>query len=248
MNPAVLWTTLLLAGAVWLWMPSIQAARLLPARPGRLPDWLTGPPGAVPLSRRLAVGAAVGLAAVLILPGALGLVVGPAAALGLVVATARLEPRAIRRQREQLAEQFADAVELLAAVVQSGSPLRLAVAEVARVVPDASAELLGLIGAHTQVGASDATAWRSLPEGPARQVWGQLGDDLALAVESGLGMSELLGRHAADARRRQAVSAQRRARTVAVRSVMPLMCCFLPAFVLLGVVPIVLGTIDRVLG
>ncbi|MCU1621436.1 MAG: hypothetical protein JWL79_281, partial [Frankiales bacterium] len=48
-------------------------------------------------------------------------------------------------------------------------------------------------------------------------------------------------RVAADARRRQAVDAHRRAARAGVLAVLPLGACFLPAFVLLGVVPAVIG-------
>jgi pilus assembly protein TadC len=46
---------------------------------------------------------------------------------------------------------------------------------------------------------------------------------------------------AADARRRQQAEAHRRAARAGVLAVLPLGACFLPAFVLLGVVPAVVG-------
>lgn len=50
--------------------------------------------------------------------------------------------------------------------------------------------------------------------------------------------------HAEDARQESRDQALKQARTVGVRSVIPLMACFLPAFVLIGVVPIIAGLIQ----
>jgi hypothetical protein len=53
---------------------------------------------------------------------------------------------------------------------------------------------------------------------------------------------------AADERARQRAALEERARAVGVRAVAPLAVCFLPAFVLVGVVPVVVGIARAVLG
>jgi pilus assembly protein TadC len=54
-------------------------------------------------------------------------------------------------------------------------------------------------------------------------------------------VAEAVQRVAADARRRQEAEGHRRAARAGVLAVLPLGACFLPAFVLLGIVPVVAG-------
>ena len=82
---------------------------------------------------------------------------------------------------------------------------------------------------------SPPSSWPSCWAAPGYR---EVGRDLARSVRSGLGLAELLRRHALDARADQASRAVARARAAGVRSVVPLMLCFLPAFMLLGVVPL----------
>ena len=61
-------------------------------------------------------------------------------------------------------------------------------------------------------------------------------------------MIECLRHHADAAREARRAALQVRARSVGVRSVLPLMTCFIPSFLLLGVVPTVVSTLSGVLG
>ena len=61
-------------------------------------------------------------------------------------------------------------------------------------------------------------------------------------------MVEALSRHAAAAREARRTVLVVRARSVGVRSVLPLMTCFIPAFLLLGVVPTVASALAAALG
>jgi hypothetical protein len=56
-----------------------------------------------------------------------------------------------------------------------------------------------------------------------------------------------LRHHAVQARARREAALQVVARSVGVRSVLPLMTCFIPAFLLLGVVPTVASALARAL-
>jgi pilus assembly protein TadC len=67
-------------------------------------------------------------------------------------------------------------------------------------------------------------------------------------VESGTMMVEALRRHAAAAREARRADQVIRARSVGVRSVLPLMICFIPSFLLLGVVPTVVSSLVAALG
>ena len=65
------------------------------------------------------------------------------------------------------------------------------------------------------------------------------------ALESGSALGPALDRAARDARARRRRAAEEAARAVAVRAVGPLGACFLPAFVVLGVVPMVWSVASR---
>ena len=67
-------------------------------------------------------------------------------------------------------------------------------------------------------------------------------------MRSGVALGDLLRAHAAEARAAVEADARARARKVAVSGVVPLVTCFLPAFLLVGVVPIFGGLIDRLVG
>jgi len=71
---------------------------------------------------------------------------------------------------------------------------------------------------------------------------------VSAAAESGAPLSDVLAGLAEDARARALLAARLRARAVGVRAVLPLGLCFLPAFVLLGVVPLVAGMVSQVFG
>jgi tight adherence protein B len=68
---------------------------------------------------------------------------------------------------------------------------------------------------------------------------------LALAARSGLPPTALIRRSATEERRRQAAAQLRAVRRLEVLLVIPAGLCLLPAFVLLGIVPVVL---DLILG
>ena len=71
---------------------------------------------------------------------------------------------------------------------------------------------------------------------------------LARAMESGAPLADMVAAVADDQRRRRRWSAEAAARRAGVHAIGPLVVCFLPAFVLLGVVPVVLGIATEVLG
>ena len=206
---------------------------------------------AAPLRRR--IGVATGGAAALCLmvagldlgPGALTWVTLPlAAALG-VAGLGWLEPLATRRREQQLVLQAPQALELMSACLAAGMPVRVATTAVVAAFDGPVAEDLGRVLAVTGLGVADAEAWRTLRE--HRQL-GAAAVDLARSVESGTMMVESLRHHAEVARERRRAALQVVARSVGVRSVLPLMLCFIPSFMLLGVIPTVVSAVSRALG
>jgi pilus assembly protein TadC len=91
-----------------------------------------------------------------------------------------------------------------------------------------------------ELGVADVDAWRALDDHPQL---GLAAADLARSVESGTSMVEGLRHHAAAAREARRGALQVRARAVGVRSVLPMMTCFIPSFMLLGIVPAIVSAV-----
>ena len=188
------------------------------------------------------VACALGGAGIAVLVGVpLGPVLGVAAALGGPVLLGRLEPAAARRDREQLVTQLPLALDLLAACLSGGASLPAAAAALACAVPGVLGARLAAVSRALAVGTAPADAWLLLGgsshddplAGPARL--------LARAAEGGTPVAATVTRLAVEARARARAAGSQRARQLGVVIVAPLGLCFLPAFVLLGVVPVVVG-------
>jgi pilus assembly protein TadC len=136
------------------------------------------------------------------------------------------------------------ALELMAACLAAGVPMRTACAAVVRTFDGPVADDLGQVMALLQLGVADVVAWRALHDHPQL---GRAAADLERAMESGTSVVEGLRHHAATARETRRGELQVRARAVGVRSVLPLMTCFLPSFMLLGIVPAVVSAVFQAL-
>lgn len=165
------------------------------------------------------------------------------AAIGVLV-LGWVEPQSTRRRRRQLIMEVPQALELMAACLGAGVPARTACAAVVRSFDGPVADDLGKVMALLQLGVADVAAWRTLHDHPQL---GLAAADLARSMESGTSVVEALRHHAAAARETRRSELQVRARAVGVRSVLPLMTCFLPSFMLLGIVPAVVSAVFHAL-
>lgn len=157
----------------------------------------------------------------------------------------RLETGAARRARIRVEAELPLTLELLAACLDAGAPLRVACETVVAVGPEATSTDLAQVSARTAVGIAEPEAWRPLLDNPP---WREPVRDIMRCLSSGAALSGVLRDHANDARVRHQARRQEVARAVGVRTVLPLMCCFLPAFLLVGVVPVVAGLVGAVFG
>lgn len=218
-----------------------------PAPGPRVPEWLRPREDGLSARTRWLAGAGTGLVAYFLAEGlgalpALG--IGGAVALATAVGLGRLEPPAVQRARDQRVQDLPEVLDLLGACLASGLPLRRATREVAAVVSGPVQEDLSLVVGLVDVGVGERPAWLSVADRPG---WAGIGRDIARAAETGTGLRGALERHADRARRNAQSARQERARTLGVRSVWPLMLCFLPAFVCLGIVPTVGSMVVKVL-
>lgn len=157
----------------------------------------------------------------------------------------KLEPGEVRRRRLQMVIDCPHTLELLAACLRAGLPLRSATRAVAEVLEGPLRADLMEVLRQIELGVPEPDAWRSLRGHP---VLGRLALDLARSVESGTMLVETLRHHARDSRRARRGALEARAKTVGVHSVPPLMVCFLPAFLLIGVVPTGVSAFIHALG
>lgn len=168
----------------------------------------------------------------------------PVVAATSVLALGWVEPQSTRRRRQQLIMEVPQTLELMAACLGAGLPVRAACAAVVRTFDGPVADDLGQVLSLLELGVSDVAAWRALHDHPQL---GLAAADLARSVESGTSMVEGLRHHAAAAREARRSELQVQARAVGVRSVLPLMTCFIPSFMLLGIVPAVVSAVFNAL-
>lgn len=228
----------LLAGAA--------AATAVP-RPARLPR-PAGRPGSSVHRREswLPVAAAVagGLGAALLVGGPAGAVVGLAGAGLLWRSVSRLEAPAARRRREHVERRLPHAVDLLAACLAAGLAPAAAVEEVAPAVGGPLGEELAKVCARLGLGVDPVTVWRDLGTHPQLA---PLGRCVARAADQGASVADAMSRLADDLRRDARARVEAEARAVGVKAALPLGVCMLPAFLLVGVVPLVAGSLSSLL-
>jgi len=178
----------------------------------------------------------------------IGGVVGAVAALVILVVLprllGRLESRSDRVRRQALDRQAPLLADLLAATLSSGATFRSALGAVAAAVGEPTTSALRPVITAIDLGADPVEAWRSCG---ATGTHALVIDAVVRAAESGAPVSRVLARLADDLRREHRVVVEVAARSAGVRAVAPLAACFLPAFVLLGVVPVVASLAGAVL-
>ncbi len=220
-------------------------SRLVPRRRRRPPSWLAGRPDALPLRVRVVVGLVAGLAIWGWLGAAArGLVPGAVAGAGVVGVLGFVPTSVAARRQGKLVAALPQACDLMAVCVEAGLPLRAALRAVVDVMEGPLAERLGQVTARVELGVAEREAWDDVRHEPGLEA---LGNQICRCLDSGTPVAKALRALAAEARRDAAAAEEVRAKRVGVRCVMPLMVCFLPSFVLLGIVPIIGGIIGNLL-
>ena len=224
---------LLVAMATFLVLPPPADPRLdalLPRRPPQ--QW------AAPTRDTLTwVATASGVVGVLVLiPWPIAPLLGVGVLLVVPRVVRRLEPRAVRRERELLAAQGPVVADLLAATLAAGAPMRTALSAVLTAVDRPAADHLAGVVAALGLGADPVEAWAVVADD---DVLGPIAAAVVRSARTGAPLASLLTRLADDMRRQRRTVVEIAARSAGVRAVLPLAACFLPAFLLLGVVPVV---------
>lgn len=231
--------------ALLVWRGPDPLGRLRQPRPAwQVPQILRPVPGALPWPPRAGVGIAAGVGTLAWTQGFgwPALLAGAIVALGTTVALGRLAPADQARRHAQVVAGLPQVCDLLAVCLESGQPLRSATEVLAGLLDGPLGENLQAVTARVRLGVPEGDAWRELSAQAGLET---LGLEVGRTVGSGMAVAQVLRGLATDARREACAAAEVRAKRVGVRSVLPLMICFLPAFVLLGVVPIIGGIIQN---
>ncbi len=236
MTPMTALAALLTALAVAVLLRRPDAGRLAAA----LSRAVRPPTPRLPPAPVLACGLA-GVAVALVLMPPAGPVVGLLLGVGGPRLLARLEPQAVRDERTQLLAELPLVLDLLASCLAGGAALPAAASAVAAAVPGPAGRRLSAVAAALAVGAPPGEAWGALAGTAAEDALAPAARALARAADGGAPVAAAVSRLAAEARADARARGEQAARRVGVLAVAPLGLCFLPAFVLLGVVPVVAG-------
>jgi pilus assembly protein TadC len=177
--------------------------------------------------------------------------VDPVALLALVAAGASVwwmsrqrSAAAARRQAEAVASELPSAADLLATCLISGATPADALQTVAEATDGPLAARLRQVAGALRLGAEPADAWgpvtRADPVAPLARAF-------IRSDATGAPIAETVTAVADDQRRVARWAAEAAARRAGVIAVGPLALCFLPAFILTGVVPVIVAVAGDVL-
>lgn len=225
------------AGSVALALPGPAASRL-----SRLLVPVAGGAGIRgdqrgPLRRfRLLLAGLAGSAGLTLVHGSVGVVLAAAVSLGVWTLCTRAEPPGVRREREAVRRGLPHVTRLLAVVLASGQSVPAALGVVAEALPGPASAPLARARAALAVGVPADEVWAELQVTPGLE---PLGRSFARASDSGARIVDTVERLAEHLAADERASVEDRARTVGIRAAVPLGLCLLPAFLLLGIVPVV---------
>jgi pilus assembly protein TadC len=206
------------------------------------------PAVAGPTARRGARAAAVvglgGIAGLVTVGGAWGAAGGLLAGLACAGVLSRRPTPAQRARERALAADLPFAVDLVAAALRAGSPPDAAARLVADAIGGEVAQRLRRVERALLLGTAPGPAWGYLGNGDAAS---RVARAAQRSGDSGAALAGALGRVADDLRADALLAAESRARAAGVLVVLPLGLCFLPAFVLTGLVPVIVAVVGGVL-
>jgi Flp pilus assembly protein TadB len=232
------------------WILVAAAVLLLPGARAPVRPVTAGPSDSaagVGGSRRPALGSAVavgglGCACVALLGLRAGVltaaVLGPGAAIALRVLQRRPE-------RVRLDRSLALTLDLAAASLRAGRPAADALAGAAPAAAPALRDALDRVAGLLRLGADPQQAWAVVgSDGPL----GPVAVTAVRSATSGIRLAAAFERLADETRAEIVAVASARAHRAGVLSMAPLGACFLPSFVCLGVIPVVVGIARGALG
>lgn len=246
---------LLLAVSAWLALPARTAQRARAVRrvrpegpvragsPGEAADGTVSASRRIPVRALQATGAvAAVIGAVAVLGPSRGLLVGCVLAPGAALAVTHLDARAGRAPPRR---ELALCLDLVAAALRGGQPLPAALALAAPAASEPTATELTRVARLLRLGADPVEAWRGIADD---DVLAPVAQAACRSADSGIRLAHGLERVGEDIRAAVRAAAEARAQRAGILAMAPLGLCFLPAFVCLGVVPVVVGIAAKAFG
>lgn len=209
--------------------------RVAPARSPSASSWLR--------RRRPLLALLAGSGGLALIGGAVGAAVAVASAATVWVVAGRAEPPGVRRAREQVRRDLPHLVELLGVVLTAGAGVPQALEEVARALPGPASAELRLAADRLALGTPPREVWAQVARTPGLA---PLGRAMDRASSSGSAVAVVVRRLGGDLARDARAEVEDRARAVGVRAALPLGLCLLPAFLLVGIVPVVASALGAV--
>jgi pilus assembly protein TadC len=197
-----------------------------------------------PRWRRLSIAILCGLSLAMTIGGILGTAAGLLGGLGGYWWLGRRAGRATEAERRQVTADLPFAAELLAAALRAGAAPDTAATRVGEAMGGPLGERLTRVGRALRLGASAVEAWSYVGDVDGRHRIVQAADR---SQHSGAAFAGSLQRLAEDLRADRLTAAEAAARRAGVLIVLPLGLCFLPAFVLAGLVPVIVAVLGDVL-
>jgi pilus assembly protein TadC len=213
--------------------PHRRLVELSPKAPPRHAESSRRPSGVITLPvRRLALASVVLVAGLLAIGGAIGVLIGVAGA----GVAALVRPKVLAAQVNP--DDVPVVVDLIAGCLAAGATLPDALEAAARVAEDVMASACRSVAGALRSGAPPEEAWRGWLADP----WlAPVARTAARTSQTGAAAAADLRRTSTRLRARRRAAAQHRLRQASVWLVVPLGLCFLPAFILVAVVPLVIG-------
>jgi Flp pilus assembly protein TadB len=152
------------------------------------------------------------------------------------------QARRTRAQRERtrlgLSAQAPVLADLMSAAISAGASVHDALTVVSATVDEPLKSRLEAVRASVALGAPQTLAWAPLLDDEALA---PIASAVIRSAQTGATISIVLDAAAVDMRHAHRAQVEVAARSAGVRAVAPLALCFLPAFLLVGVVPVIAG-------
>lgn len=218
------------------WTPEVRARADLPTdRPGRAD-------GNGALWRyRLLLGALAAAGGVSFVDGFWGWGAGIGLFAAVWVAADRIEPPDVRRAREEVRRDLPQVVQLLGIALGAGASVPSALRQVSTALPGRASEALDLARARLALGVPPEQVWSAVASESGLE---PLGRALSRADSSGVRIADAVRRLADELAREQRLEVEDKARTVGIRAALPLGLCLLPAFLVVGIVPVIAAALE----
>ncbi|MCM3516849.1 type II secretion system F family protein [Nocardioides sp. P86] len=173
--------------------------------------------------------------------GTAGAVLAPAVGAAVWVGVGRAEPAPARREREAVRRELPHLVALVGSALGAGASPGAAVELATAALPGPAAQRLEPAVHRLRLGLDPGEVWRLVT---ADADLAPLGRALGRAHETGAPVVAAVERLAEELARSARADVEDRARAVGVRAAAPLGLCLLPAFLLVGIVPVVAGLLE----